>query len=287
MTVWPQRPNRDPFDTRPPRRARPLPRQLTAIGGFVGRPCTAREALKPFHPAQPQAPLGEDHTFRPPGSNTRGGNSEARASSGFCCSRPRCAPTSAPVLRSYPRRNVAAVVLAVDALTWWTGVLAGATVVLGFGTFCLGYYARKSAEAEAMALERSHRPVLMPYKSVSRVPADGHAPEIWGDTFMVPIVNVGMGPALDVVGEIEFRDAEGEVSTSGIAGPLAAGLTVIANDGRCVALGFSDHRLSGRTGFQIELRYRDVAGVRWKTTAIWSEQRRTYRDQGIDRTGAS
>ena len=75
-----------------------------------------------------------------------------------------------------------------------------ATVLLAIATAGLAVYTRMSVKQGALKLAQSQRPVLVPLRG-------GHSkPALKDGQFLLPVVNVGVGPAMTIRAELEFGD---------------------------------------------------------------------------------
>jgi hypothetical protein len=120
--------------------------------------------------------------------------------------------------------------------------------------------------------EQSHRPVVVPIHSTMQMPVfQGHG------ELLVPIENIGSGPALDLHLFVTPRDenggvspAWGEVKHAGSAAGLAVAKTTPV-EVRAWGLG-------GLTSFDVWVTYFDLAGKEWVTSAKYlaSEQGSRY-----------
>jgi len=144
------------------------------------------------------------------------------------------------------------------------------TVLLALATAILAGYTRMSVAQAGKELEQSQRPVLVPLVSADVQPhiADGR--------FLLPLMNVGVGPAMQVSAEIEFGDVDGNPS----AAPRvwdSAGMTAVGA-GKIVMLEFRDVALASPMGFAFNVQYHDVSGKAWHSRAAYSEAKASFRD---------
>jgi hypothetical protein len=170
-----------------------------------------------------------------------------------------------------------------------------ATVVLALATAGLAWWTRRAVDQSATEVERAHRPVLVPIiDTLQRIPMPGNqrytdtqgairdalelAPQYvasW-DALLVPVRNVGMGPALHVKASVEMRDAGGAPSASAIDSTFQTRVAALGHAERFEVVRFLVPTYSGLTGFELRVSYEDVAGKRWQTTALYSHDDREY-----------
>lgn len=190
----------------------------------------------------------------------------------------------------------------------WTAILAVLTLALGLATAALGWYSRqtaksgneaakaatRSANEEALAVERAHRPVLVPVLSVherfeeitdkSGVESDLRPVlNVASDTVFVPIRNIGTGPAFNIHSFVEFGDATGEASaaTSGEE-KRHAGLVGASASSPYEILVFRDVKLSGMTGFRLTVSYFGIDGNLFTVRARYSLAENFYPEYNIE-----
>jgi hypothetical protein len=135
-------------------------------------------------------------------------------------------------------------------------------------------------------VEEAHRPVVVPVTggqqvtltSGKRLPAGPYVPE--PDLLLVPIMNIGLGPALYVESVIEGLDSADGWS-DGWSGPrILGGVTSIGVSG-VIRLEIAIHDLSDVPDFKLTLTYDDIAGMGWRTVARWAADLGRYEDLTI------
>jgi hypothetical protein len=174
----------------------------------------------------------------------------------------------------------------VDATGVATLLLALVTVALAVATIKLATWTKQAVANEAVAVERSHRPVLVPKIDRTHTFWSAYAdsnpplePHLLGNgTFYLPVRNVGMGPALDVVAEVTFGDQYGNPSAHGIASGAQARATGISHDEPWFVIEFAQVPVTDDIGFQVALTYRDVAGKGWITTGRYNHTENRFED---------
>jgi hypothetical protein len=165
-----------------------------------------------------------------------------------------------------------------DATALGTLALAAVTAVsLAFGW--------KSLRQGQREVEEAHRPVVMPVVrgTFMDLGADGKHEEspklLNGVCLVVPLENIGSGPALDLEATMTYYDDNGPSSTArGAQAPAAvAGLGVSA---------FAPLYLDaeGWNGdFLLSINYKDVAGKSWRTQARFVRALKRYIDVEVGR----
>jgi hypothetical protein len=133
-------------------------------------------------------------------------------------------------------------------------------------------------------VEEAHRPVLVPVVSDRRLDLGSvgeyaRAPAMIGNALMVPIKNIGAGPALRVLASVTLLDAEGRQSAADTtlrSSREIAGIEV----GAIVPLWIDGTHWTTSASFAIEVTYSDVAGQNWHTEACYLNEQRAY--DGLD-----
>lgn len=135
-------------------------------------------------------------------------------------------------------------------------------------------------------VEEAHRPVVVPVRggqhvtltSGKKLPAGPHVPE--PGLLVVPIMNIGLGPALYLESTIDGLDSAGGWSgASSDLRPLG-GVTGIGVSG-VIRLEIAIHDLIDVPNFGLTLTYDDVAGRGWRTVARWIADHGQYEDLTI------
>lgn len=152
----------------------------------------------------------------------------------------------------------------VDPTALATIALAIVTVALAW----IGWKALRQTQSEIelsrLEVEQAQRPVLVPIAGTANQRADG-------DVLVVPIKNIGTGPALEVeVGATTLNDT-GDYSPA--AGPECTDTLTGIGVADPVAVEIHIPNLGGLPSFAARLTYSDVAGRRWVTTAKYLARR--------------
>lgn len=189
--------------------------------------------------------------------------------------------------------------------TWdWTAIgtltLAAVTLALAAATFWMVKLTRRALiqSRDEIALSRreveeAHRPVLVPVV-IARPPQLGPSPLPSGprafpdrpcvivpSTLVVPVKNIGSGPALNVVASVERLGDEGAPWT----GPIdhqTPGLATGIGNGELVHIPIHAHGWEERWNFKLTLMYEDVAEKRWTTAGCYVATSRRYERVGIN-----
>lgn len=178
--------------------------------------------------------------------------------------------------------------------TWdWTAV---GTLALALATFVSLYFARRALgqaqeqirlgqgqleqtqreiELSRREVEEAHRPVVVPVviagrpqlgKSVSRGPSDYPMRPFTAEPgkLVVPVQNIGAGPALNVVASIERLQDDGGPWSSAIEHQTPGKATGIS-PGAPVHIEVFYHGWEQHWSFRLTVAYEDLAGKRWAT----------------------
>ena len=156
----------------------------------------------------------------------------------------------------------------------WTGV---GTLALAIATVGLAWITRRSVGDTEAELEQSQRPVLVPYTDRSN--GDGNYVKRTGPHYLVPIENVGLGPALNIILELDVGDPVARQSPAG----------QVVGEYRLTVLAAREHsarmlvEISGGDlmGFALNMRYESVAGKRYATTARYDASRDRFDDVAL------
>jgi hypothetical protein len=155
------------------------------------------------------------------------------------------------------------------------------TLALAVATFALAWFARQSAALTRVSVERSHRPVVVPATSSSKVVSRvGQISEAAAGMAMhegrlvLPIENVGAGPAINVRGGAEAVGG-GVITGSGRVLHPVEGLSA----GRTNALVFDPSgkgNLEPKMQITMRLLYEDVAGITYATDLRYSASAKAF-----------
>jgi hypothetical protein len=130
-------------------------------------------------------------------------------------------------------------------------------------------------------VEAAHRPVVVPVAggqhftlaSGEDLPAGPHVPE--PGLLVVPIMNIGLGPALCLESTIEGLDSAGGRSGAwSDRQPLGQVTGIGVSEVMSLEIAIQD--LSDVPGFTLTLTYDDVAGRGWRTVAGWIAEHGRY-----------
>jgi hypothetical protein len=131
-------------------------------------------------------------------------------------------------------------------------------------------------------VEEAHRPVILPLADDREITLVGRdvpekiaaRPRAATQLLLVPIENIGTGPALQVQATLRLRNEAGEPTALGME--AQSNLGGLRTDGR-VPLRFKIQGLTGQTpGFSLSLKYLDVAGRTWRTEAVYTRSQDSY-----------
>jgi hypothetical protein len=161
-----------------------------------------------------------------------------------------------------------------------TLALAFATVWLALATHQLAGRSSEQVEIARVALERAHRPVIVPASSqaelafrIGTISDAGAGPVMHAGKLAVPVENVGMGPALNLHGECAALAGGSTWGTGlvlhpveGVAAGAANAITFVAREGD----------LSMHPELALRLFYEDVAGRLYWTALHFNQSERGY-----------
>jgi hypothetical protein len=171
--------------------------------------------------------------------------------------------------------------------TWdWTAVgtlaLAAVTLALAGATFWMVKLTRRALRdsRDEIALSRreveeAHRPVVVPVvgKTSIDLGAEGRVerrPQVLRDgKLLVPVENVGPGPALNVEAWASLLDDAGQPSTGSSGQQLSARVAGIGPKANSPLL-IQVHNWTGTPSFSLRIEYDDVASNGWCTSAIFA-----------------
>jgi hypothetical protein len=135
-------------------------------------------------------------------------------------------------------------------------------------------------------VEQANRPVVVPVTgrqhvtltSGKKLPAGPYVPE--PGLLVVPIMNIGLGPALYLESTIDGLDSANGWSDASSDGRPLGGVTGIGVSG-VIRLEIAIHDLIDVPDFRLTLVYDDVAGRGWRTVARWIADYEQYEDLTI------
>ncbi len=162
-----------------------------------------------------------------------------------------------------------------------TLALAVVTAWLAYVTHRLSRHASEQVTVARDQMERSHRPVIVPASSkaelafrIGTMSDAGAGPTMHGDKLVVPVENVGMGPAMNVRGECSALAGGSTWGTGlvlhpveGIAAGAANAVTFVPRDGD----------MSQMPEVAIRLIYEDVSGQSYWTAMHFNRSAQGYR----------
>lgn len=162
-----------------------------------------------------------------------------------------------------------------------TLALALATVWLAWATHRLARRSEQQVEIARAGVERAHRPVIVPASSraelafrIGTVSDAGAGPTMHAGKLVVPVENVGMGPAMNVRGECAAVVGGSTWGTGfvlhpveGIAAGAANAVTFVAREGR----------LEEHPELAVRLIYEDVAARSYWTALHFNRSEQGYK----------
>jgi hypothetical protein len=132
-------------------------------------------------------------------------------------------------------------------------------------------------------IEEAHRPVVVPVMggqhvtltSGKKLPAGPYVCE--PGRLVVPILNIGLGPALNLDSIIEGRNSTGGWQDAW-SGPQPLGQVAGIGVSGVIRLEIAIPDLSDVPGFKLMLTYDDLAGKGWRTVARWNADHERYEE---------
>lgn len=155
-----------------------------------------------------------------------------------------------------------------------TGLLVIVTAVLAVAAILAARYAKVALDTARTdlktaqdQLEGTQRPLVVPSTGTQPLVMRGEYSA--DNALVIPIDNIGPGPALEIRGEVELLDVEGQPSTN--RGAALRSITAEALAGAAprppADLRFRAPGWQEGASLRLTLHYRDVAGKQWRTTA--------------------
>lgn len=142
--------------------------------------------------------------------------------------------------------------------------------------------------------ERAHRPVLIPVADHRRMELGvlgtmERAPRLNdGKTLIVPLENIGPGPALDVCGCATLLDLSAPVHRPHAEQATGQAKVVGVAQGSFFPLEIDmPTRWPSSASFELSVTYKDVVGTIWSTQGKWDGERRQWVKVDIESTGRS
>jgi hypothetical protein len=188
--------------------------------------------------------------------------------------------TGALELTAYATLGLALVTGALAAATFWMVKLTRGALAQN----------QQEIALSRREVEEAHRPVVVPVADTRRMepagagrPTGPAVPVVYeAGRLLVPVENVGSGPALRLEATVEqwlTEDGEPAALPPGTQKPAAAaGL----GSGVLMPLEIGLERVTGLSGFWLSMIYSDVAGKRWVTSARFIPARGRYEDVTIE-----
>jgi hypothetical protein len=182
-------------------------------------------------------------------------------------------------------------VLAAFNGTWdWTaiGTLALAVVTLAaviIATIAL----RQTRDAIALSrreVEEAHRPVVVPVVGERKVGTVSRhtlrvGPKVRDGLVVIPVQNIGVGPALQVEASLKLLGTDGKPSIAPV-GPQTPGTVTGIGKNQSTTIEIRAHRWTEGASFELTVRYRDVAGKEWETVGRYLADHLRYEGMTIE-----
>lgn len=168
----------------------------------------------------------------------------------------------------------------VDPATLATAVLAAVAIVGLFLTRRSLTQTQSEIDLSRREVEDAHRPVVAPVATARPgvVSIDASSPLV----LAVPVVNVGMGPAMRIEASAKLLDAEGNPSLAP-TGEQTPALVAGLGAGDTTTLTIKPSHWTTGVSFELTVTYEDVAGKRWRTVGRWVNDRERYEGFTVDR----
>jgi hypothetical protein len=154
------------------------------------------------------------------------------------------------------------------------------TLALALATFVLAWIAWRSMRLTRVSVERSHRPVVVPAASsnevvsrLGRISEASAGMTMHDDLLVLPIENVGAGPAINIRGGAEAVGG-GIITGSGRTFHPVEGLS--AGHSNAVVFDAQKGNLEPRMQVTIRLLYEDIAGVTHATDLRYSASAKAF-----------
>ena len=175
--------------------------------------------------------------------------------------------------------------------TWdWTaiGTLALAVVTLAAVTVA-GIAVRQTRAEIALSrkeVEEAHRPVVVPIIGERKVGTVSRhtlpvGPKARDALVVIPVQNIGVGPALHVEASLKLLDADGKPSIAPVGSQAPGTMTGIGKD-QSTAIEIRAQGWTEGASFELTVRYRDVAGKEWETVGRYLANHLRYESVTIE-----
>lgn len=153
--------------------------------------------------------------------------------------------------------------------TWdWTaiGTLALAVVTLA-AVIVAGIAVRQTRAEIALSrkeVEEAHRPVVVPVVGERKVGTVSRhtlpvGPKVRDGLVVIPVQNIGVGPALHVEASLKLLDADGKLSIAPVGSRAPGSMTGIGKD-QSTAIEIRAQGWTEGASFEVTVTYWDVAG---------------------------
>lgn len=158
--------------------------------------------------------------------------------------------------------------LAITSTTASIGTAIG-TLALAVVTGSSLAFAWKSLRQGQQEVEEAHRPVVVPIVGDREVGTASRHTSTMGSKVrdglvLIPVQNIGVGPALHVEASVKLLDAEGKPSIAPV-GPQTPGTATGIGKDQSTAIEIRAHGWTEGASFELTVTYRDVAGKGWAT----------------------
>ncbi|HST33771.1 MAG TPA: hypothetical protein VLJ80_09675 [Solirubrobacteraceae bacterium] len=146
----------------------------------------------------------------------------------------------------------------------------------------------KSLRQGQKEVEEAHRPVLIPLADTVKRIQRAHFSPVTAKPYVlpeeglliVPIQNIGSGPALHVEAGVSLLNPSGGW-TGATGGEQTPGTITGVGVLEVVPLELGLSRLSDVPGYELTVRYEDVAGKPWETVGRWIPEHKRYEGVAI------
>ncbi len=174
-----------------------------------------------------------------------------------------------------------------------SAVVGIGTLALAIATFVLAWIAWRTMRLTRVSVERSHRPVVVPATSsnevtsrLGRIREASAGMTMHDDHLVLPIENVGAGPAINIRGGAEAVGG-GIITGSGRTFHPVEGLS--AGQSNAVVFDVQKGNLEPKMEITIRLLYEDIAGVTHATDLRYSASAKAFQctiiEPPVDLTG--
>lgn len=172
----------------------------------------------------------------------------------------------------------------------WTaiGTLALAMVTLA-AVIVAAIALRQTRAAIALSrkeVEEAHRPVVVPVVGEREVGTVSRhtltvGPKVRDGLVVIPVQNIGVGPALHVEASLKLLDADGKPSLAPVGPQTPGTMTGIGKD-QSTTIEIRAHGWTEGVSFELTVKYRDVAGKEWQTVVCYLADHLRYEGLTIE-----